>query len=227
MLQVIDYRALARLFTLLGAVLFALFSAVSTGESLVATVRAVILISSLIVIALLALNATGIWRRLWRRVPFLTRAYPDIQGTYRGQIVSNFKSREAGQAKSDIIKPITLRVFTSLFSVDVRMETDDDYSSSQTLVVNAVRRVKADAPKLRYLYRNWTKDPETTDESFHLGAGEVEIIDGTPMRLSGVYWTNRCWRNGLNTAGTIEVTRISPDPDYPVPQAMGAVVSSS
>ena len=61
---------------------------------------------------------------------------------------------------------------------------------------------------LHYLYKNTTKVPEATDSDSHDGAANlcVEWQD-TDIWLEGVYWTNRNWHLGLNTAGKITLMR--------------------
>lgn len=90
--------------------------------------------------------------------------------------------------------------------------------------MNVVRRRGANPPKLRYIYRNWTRHLKPTDESHQLGAGNIDVRHhrDKPIRLTGVYWTNRGWHIGLSPAGTIELTPISEDPDAAVTIAAAA-----
>jgi len=62
--------------------------------------------------------------------------------------------------------------------------------------------------QLIYLYQQFTPDPLPTDEELHVGAAALRIRDNGELTLDGSYWTRRKWREGLNTAGQIDVKRV-------------------
>lgn len=61
---------------------------------------------------------------------------------------------------------------------------------------------------LHYLYRNTTKVPVASDSDCHDGAANLMVEGiGSGIWMEGVYWTNRNWHQGLNTAGKITLRR--------------------
>ena len=53
-----------------------------------------------------------------------------------------------------------------------------------------------------------TAGPALADEALHPGAARLDV-DTDKWRLKGEYWTRRSWRSGFNTAGILEVKRVS------------------
>lgn len=47
-----------------------------------------------------------------------------------------------------------------------------------------------------------------TDEETHLGAADLALTEDY-SRAEGTYWTRRSWRTGRNTAGTLDLARLS------------------
>ncbi len=70
---------------------------------------------------------------------------------------------------------------------------------------------------LSYVYRQQTPNHATTDEESHLGAADLVLTIGDHSRAEGTYWTRRSWRTGRNTAGTLELTRLSQKVDPRTP----------
>lgn len=65
------------------------------------------------------------------------------------------------------------------------------------------------AIELNYSYHNVTLNPEVTDSGCHYGSARVEVHEEDKcITLEGVYWTNRNWNKGLNTAGMIFFKRL-------------------
>ena len=178
----------------------------------------------------------GLWRRAWDAFPRLNRwVYPDLNGTWRGSLSSNWPAieRMAKAAKDEIPAfdpfsssepsnrqsvPLTLRITAGWFRVHIRMETDNRYSKSRTLSVAPMRGSDGDPHVLSYVYENYTPDAVATDTAHHRGAAWLEVsLAGAEPILEGVVWTDRNWQKGLNTAGLLRVERISRDPEASVP----------
>ncbi len=109
--------------------------------------------------------------------------------------------------KSRAVGKITVK--QNLFSLVMIFHGQNDYSNSETIFVKPVRTKESGRFKLAYLYENASPKPMKTDEQKHYGAGIAELrwIDGKP-EISGLYWTNRNWPDGLNTAGEILMQKI-------------------
>lgn len=149
--------------------------------------------------------------------PFLA----DLDGTWKGALHSNWpliRSRLPGappQPAPSALQcaPVTAEIRVRLFSVSMTLRSDDTrYSGSETVSMRLDRNPETDRVRVAYVYANTTKNPEDTDSGFHHGAAvlDLEEEDGKPQALDGLYWTNRNWTKGLNTAGTIRLERASP-----------------
>lgn len=159
------------------------------------------------------LGETPLFPWLCRRTP-LGRVFPPISGTWTGTIHSNWstiaeRSRHELQGDGSLTKPIhvQVRIFTKLSSVRVNLESADGYTSSKTVLVGVGRDPDDGEVRLTYVYRASTLRPVPGDADSHHGAGYVDLKEeaGEPARLVGVYWTNRNWHEGLNTAGEIRL----------------------
>ncbi len=167
--------------------------------------------------------------------------YPDINGIWAGDIKSNWEIHRARLAMennkndalvtfdsissnsdnkentNDLIEPklLAVRIKSNWFKISITMETNDDYSTSKTITVIPLRAQGAGNPKLYYIYQNITRSPQITDSAYHDGAAWFEIIRD-PLKMIGLYWTNRNWTQGLNTAGTIDLFLYETDPSKKV-----------
>jgi len=147
------------------------------------------------------------------KIPGVSSYFPDISGKWRTVSVSNWaqiRERLENVDKSKPVSPIngTVTIKARLFFIRMNLETDTNYSTSKTLFVNAARDAEDGSIELRYIYLNSTLSPELTDSSAHSGAACVTIRNGEDgLWMEGAYWTNRNWRQGLNTAGTITFKR--------------------
>jgi hypothetical protein len=102
----------------------------------------------------------------------------------------------------------TVRIIARLFHIRINLASDNRYSTSKTIFVRATRDPEDGSVVLHYLYRNSTKVPQATDSDYHDGAANLAVErHGDQLWLEGVYWTNRNWHPGLNTAGKITLRR--------------------
>lgn len=233
MLQAFGWTIFLKAGAVIAFAWMALLTAVGFPESVFARANSSL---TLTVFTFVVLGAKwGLWRWLWRWIPALNRlVYPDLNGTWRGTLASNWPviERMAKAAKGEAETfdpfsadghtrltevPMTLRVEASWFKIHVRMETDSQYSNSRTLTVTPVRGENGDPHKLCYVFENESRDPVSTDSSYHKGTAWLSITNGdTATVLDGQVWTERNWRKGLNTAGLLRVERVSADPDAAV-----------
>lgn len=154
---------------------------------------------------LFGLGSTGLFPKLCRLRP-LRGTFPDLDGTWKGSLESNWPlvSARLESAPAQLpARPVaaTLRVKARLLSVHLSLETASRYSDSETVLVG-VSKSGGDVPCLTYVYLNRTPSPLPTDTGIHHGAARLELReeDGVPT-LRGTYWTDRNWQKGLNTAG--------------------------
>lgn len=155
------------------------------------------------------------------RLPLLWRLFPCIDGDYIVEVSSNWplisqRNQEGSSpptdkyGDSDLLfkKAGKATIKARLLSVHIKFETDDEYSSSNTVVCSATPGTGGAEPSLYYIYQNHTPVPQATDSEYHFGAARISIPrEKCPSTLTGTYWTDRNWHRGLNTAGRIKLTR--------------------
>lgn len=139
---------------------------------------------------------------------------PDIDGRWRGEISSNWpaiakahdiKDKDSKEVR-DRITPVTADICVKLFSISIELKSDSGYQNSKTLSC-ALKRNSHRGFELSYVYSSSVPDPKLSDEQTFLGAGLIDFTSKKPPSLEGVYWSNRKWQEGQNTAGTITLKR--------------------
>ncbi len=143
------------------------------------------------------------------RLPFVRSWLPPINGEWNAELGSNWpviQQRAQPDRPLMALAPVTadVKIIARLFYIRIDMTSEHRYSISKTVFVRAARDPEDGSVTLHYLYRNSTRLPEATDSSSHEGAACLTVeSSGRNVTLEGVYWTNRNWHLGLNTAGTI------------------------
>lgn len=150
------------------------------------------------------------------RIPIVRDFAPDISGDWRATLHSNWP-KIASLAKLDPGPgtPVTanIKVVARLLRVKIRFVADTKYSKSKSVSVSVERDEDDGAIRLYYTYENTTENPVNSDCSHHFGSAYLDITGtGDAMTLEGLYWTNRNWNDGLNTAGIIQWMRGSSTP---------------
>lgn len=171
------------------------------------------------------------WRWLWLKWPVLSRVfYPDLNGLWAGKMHSNWpileRLRDAAQHDGGLDlrlmadealleRDVVFEIKAHLFGCHIRavFSGADDatmMNHSDTEFVLAKRNTKTKELSLSYLYTQNTPNGSATDERTHPGAAKLSfrLIDDEPC-LFGDYWTDRRWRDGLNTAGQLKLRRVS------------------
>jgi predicted pore-forming effector associated with SMODS systems len=223
MYKMVEFGLLIKIITLPAIILFFMFLSISDYQLWIGAIRSTLM--SVFLISLL-IGMTPLWRWIWKKTPILNNViYPDINGVWRGSLSSNW-TRIEPRLKSNAVpenisspplldKTLQITIRCNWFWMSMRMETGDNYSESQTLSLIPVRSSKGKPHELHYIYHNQSPEPVETDSSDHYGAAILKCkdINTTEPKLLGHFWTNRNWAKGLNTAGIIEMKRISDNPD--------------
>ena len=165
------------------------------------------------------------WRWLWRKIPALNSAiYPDLNGVWVGTTRSNWpviaRAHEAAGAdrrmELDGLAKIPLQtdgmallIQASLFSIRIKGRVANTGGKSRSLTAKLDRYPAPNDVRLAYLFEQETPDPTSTDESAHLGAVSLCFENDNFETTEGYYWTRRKWREGMNTAGLLSLTRVS------------------
>jgi hypothetical protein len=166
------------------------------------------------------------------RLPLIRAFFPDIDGRWEGKIESNWSQirdrvappRSAAEDQPSIHNKLTamekgngetkppiavITIKARLFFVRIDLKTSPLYSISRTVAVQPVRDTQTGHFRLYYIYENETKRPKDTDCPYHFGAAYLDVVreDSGAQRLEVLYWTNRMWWKGQNTAGRIILSR--------------------
>ncbi|MEZ5736673.1 MAG: hypothetical protein R3E09_12920 [Novosphingobium sp.] len=170
-------------------------------------------------------NPNWIWRTLWKFFPSLNKkVFPDINGVWIGTTQSNWtaieKVRSAASSgqKLDLddlfdlglLKGgIAIVIDAGLFSLRIRSRQAGTSSNSYSLSASVEKFRDEQGFSLSYTYRQENPEYVATDESDHIGAAILNFDYADLNSATGSYWTRRCWLDGRNTAGKLELRRVS------------------
>lgn len=136
---------------------------------------------------------------LWKYVYidfFKNKFCPDFNGKWLGTIESNFNGGTSVQF------PITIEA--DFFSI--RMKGNTTVGRTYANYCKVIR-TDDDCFELEYMFKGMNDTPSETDTSSYEGAARLRVVDVQTMEMKGVFWTNRCWQNGKNTAGVLELKK--------------------
>lgn len=126
-----------------------------------------------------------LWR--WRFLQGWLIKIPDLQGTWRGELKSDWINPETGKGIDPILMVLVIRQTFS--SIKCTLMTKESSSYSTTADIN----VASNSEDLYFTY-NYTNRPKATirDRSaIHDGASILKIINKPNKSLEGEYWTSR------------------------------------
>lgn len=147
------------------------------------------------------------------KLPVVRGYFPPIDGEWKVTLDSNWdKIKEMkGIAGDKVTLPVegTVKIKSRLLFVHISFDSNSRYSGSKTVCVSISRDPYDSTIKLNYIYENHTPTPEATDSPIHNGAARVTISedDVNGLTMTGTYWTDRKWTEGMNTAGRITYRR--------------------
>jgi len=133
-----------------------------------------------------------IWR--WELLQGWLIKIPDLQGTWRGELISDWVNPETGKSIDPI--PVVLVIRQTFSSIKCTLMTKESTSYSTTADINVVS-----SGEDLYLTYNYTNRPKATirDRSaIHDGACTLKIIRKPSRSLEGEYWTSRKTRGEMN-----------------------------
>lgn len=132
-----------------------------------------------------------LWR--WKFLQGWLIKIPDLQGTWRGELKSDWINPETGKGIDPI--PMVLVIRQTFSHIKCTLMTKESTSYSTTADINVV----ANGEDL-YLTYNYTNRPKATirDRSaIHDGASILKIISKPNKCLEGEYWTSRKTRGEM------------------------------
>lgn len=125
---------------------------------------------------------------LWR-LPILQGwlvPFPDLQGTWEGEIRSTWKDPKANQASRI---PVTVVIKQTFLSISCTMHTRESDSYSTAAQIGPDN--ESGGLRLSYNYTNRPKATARDRLAIHDGAAILRIGNGPERSLEGEYWTNR------------------------------------
>lgn len=163
------------------------------------------------------------WRFVWRCFPRLNGWFPDLNGMWVGSTSSNWPTIQKLLATAQSHDKTTeqelhdhpeqrdamaVRITNSLFTLRICAGLSSTNGESHTITAKPWRHQHTGQIHLSYVYEQTTPNRAATDEETHLGAADLALADDC-SRAEGTYWTRRSWRTGRNTAGKLELARLS------------------
>ena len=150
-------------------------------------------------ISLVTVLALAIGKYLWKYFYFDAlnkHICPDLNGNWKAKIKSNFDE--------GTVVVIPMKIKADFFSIRMMAETSFGHSEA-----NCCRIFKSESEKfqLEYMFKVRHDSAKKGDTQFYEGAARLALNDADKEMWKGVYWTNRCWQEGKNTAGEIELSR--------------------
>jgi hypothetical protein len=131
------------------------------------------------------------WR--WRIFKGWLVPFPDLQGTWQGELRSNWKDPRTGNVPPPI--PMILVIKQSFASISCVMYTSESESYSTAAQMDESTGVV----RLNYNYTNRPKATLLDRSTMHDGAASLRVVTTPLAALEGPYWTSRC------TAGDISL----------------------
>ena len=161
----------------------------------------VISLVAMIISTVLAGIASVSWRYVWAWLPWIGRkTFPDLNGTWEGNLVSTWINPKTGKAVPPI--PTTIQVRQGIFRTSIKLRTGESTSYSTRCLLEADH--EAGRFRFWYSYDNAPKAEYRYRSARHEGVAWLELdIEEEPNHLVGCYYTDR------KTSGDIDVRRAS------------------
>jgi hypothetical protein len=145
--------------------------------------------------------ASAIWRRVWKRFPLIGRKlFPDLTGTWEGELVSTWTHSATDQTARPI--PVTIWIRQGIFSTSIKLRSGESTSYSTRCLLEADH--EAGRFRFWYSYDNNPRAQYRHRSARHEGVAWLEHdIDTDPERLVGYYYTDR------KTSGDLTARRVT------------------
>ncbi len=137
--------------------------------------------------------AAWLWR--WKRLQVWLIPFPDLNGTWQGNIQTNWKDIE-GKTPGPIPTILTIKQSFGLLSCVMRTSEMESYSYLEGFCIDKEAQVR----RLCYSYTSRPKAALRDRSTPHDGTMLLNIIGKPVHKLEGEYWTQR-W-----TTGTVTLT---------------------
>lgn len=166
-------------------------------------------------LSLYLLDVTGAWRPVWHTFGLSQSVFPDLNGTWKGEIFSNGRQLDykdiciprgadtatcATCSSSDprfACYPVEMIVSMTLFKADVDLILCNFRSRSRAVSLKS--REGTYPAELRYQFEVEERPYPCESTKFNGAA----IIKVTGKLMEGTYWTDRNWEERRQTAGSV------------------------
>ena len=152
--------------------------------------------SAVVATLAIAIAAFDRWLWRWKRLHPWPVATPDLQGTWRGHLESDWTDPSTGEKIPPIEVYLVIRQTHS--SIDVRLMTPE--SRSHSLSAKIVHDT-ADSWQVAVIYRNEPDLLRRQTSPMHLGGLRLHAWGNPPDGLRGEYWTDRGTRGEIQFSG--------------------------
>ena len=125
-----------------------------------------------------------LWR--WRIFRGWLVPFPDLQGTWQGELQTTWKDPETGKVPGPIAMILVIQ--QSFSSMKCTMYTHESESYSTAAQIDESTGVV----RLTFNYTNRPKATLHHRSTMHDGAANLRVVTGPDARLEGSYWTSRC-----------------------------------
>lgn len=150
--------------------------------------------STVVGVLLLIFVAFDLWAWRWRLLHGWFVPRPDLRGTWRVELQSDWKNPATGTVIEPIVAYLVVRQTFS--SLSARMLTAE---SASELVAAEINKASDGTYRLAAVYRNEPKLSVRDRSPIHFGALVLDV-QGDPARdLAGHYWTDRNSRGEVRT----------------------------
>ena len=141
------------------------------------------------------------WGWKWKVFRGWLVPFPNLNGTWTGNIYSDWLNPETGEGVAPI--PVMLTVNQSFFHINCKMMTGEmeSFSTSEGFNIDPEKQIK----QLIYVYNSKPRITLNQRSVPHDGSIVFDIIETPSSKLKGRYWTER------KTLGEIILTQYSSD----------------
>ena len=136
-------------------------------------------------LAVFAVFTRWVWK--WDFLQGWLVPFPDLNGTWVGDIHSDWENPETGKRVAPI--PTMLTIKQSMFNISCVMHTGEmkSYSYSEDFQIDGDRQLK----QLAYLYTSNPRIVLRDRSGIHDGAMVFDVSTKDKFKMSGRYWTER------------------------------------
>lgn len=149
------------------------------------------------------------WKAAWK-LPWLGQALnqkvcPNLNGVWTGCTESSHRDEVGNKVET----PVEMIIKATFFGFDMSFRSIDEYHQSKVIQSEIYKDPRDGEFLVSYIFEAEVQSPVNTDDSKFDGAAKLKVkfSKENEIELSGIYWTNRAWQRGMQTAGTIRLSR--------------------